>query len=242
MRLLRLNTFLVMVLSSFLMASTLAGCCGGGDDAKTVNVESSDSSSKKDGKKDKKDKKDKKKDKKDKKKDKKDDEESADKGAGKWKEEAASFEDSKEGLRKFMKACLTAHEKGKSDKLQVFTSTLAVPDHEAWFEKRFGDEAGKALAKEYGEKVLPDIPTMPKLFEQAAEKGRTDIGVFKIKDADDNDATGAQKAAIKAMKDPFTLYTVKFTEPGKDSGLSVWSFAHVKGQWRFVGKMKAADK
>lgn len=235
MRLLRLHTFLVMVLSALLMASTLAGCCGGGDDAKTVNVESSEGSSK-NKKKDKKKKDKKKKDKKKKEK------ESSDKGAGKWKDEAASFSEDKEGLRKFMKACLTAQQKGKAEKLQTFTSTLAVPDHEAWFEKRFGGETGKALASEYDDKVLSKLDKMSELFAKVDEKGRTDIKVFKIKDADDNDATGAQKTAIKAMKDPFTLYTVKFVEPGKDSGLSVWSFAHTKGQWRFLGKMKAAKK
>lgn len=149
---------------------------------------------------------------------------------------ALAAEESAETLQKAVSEIVQAAKAGEKDKVEKLCGDLVLPDPAKWFTEVFGEAAGKKLAEEYA--ALPK-PEIAKMFLKAAEAGRTEVRILKIEKADDKNATGLQQDAIKAMTKPVALYTAKLVEPGKEAGLSVWSFVWADGAFRLAGKMKA---
>jgi len=149
---------------------------------------------------------------------------------------AMAAEETADGLKATVQAIVDAAKAGKGEEVQKLTEALFLPDAGKFFTEVFGEELGKKLADEYAR--LPK-PELAKLFEKVAKDGRTNVTAWKIAGADDENATGLQKEAIKAMKKPVALYSVRMAEPGKTSGMTLWSFVYVDGAFRIAGKMRA---
>jgi len=144
--------------------------------------------------------------------------------------------ESANGLKTTITAIIDAAKAGQTDKVKDLSKALVLPDPGKFFSGVFGDATGEKLADEYAKLPKEQIA---ELFLKCARSGRTNVRVIKIDKADDANATGLQKAALGAMKNPIALYTVKLTEPGKSSGTSVWSFVYDGGAFRLGGKMRA---
>jgi hypothetical protein len=124
------------------------------------------------------------------------------------------------------------------DQQREMGEALALPDASAFFQSTFGPELGGTLAAEYTQQAAK-LPTIGSFFEVNRAKGRTRIFIEVLLKADDENANGFQQAAVRAMVRPIPLYTVNLVEPAKDIGASLWSFVHLDGKFRFIGKLKA---
>lgn len=142
--------------------------------------------------------------------------------------------DSAEALRTLNEQILAAD----GEKQAALIKGLALPDSAAWFKKTFGDEVGAKLDAEY-QGLLKDLEGgLAKLYAKCKADGQTAVRAIRLEKAGP-EATGLQNSAFEAMKTPAVLYTVKLTKPDEKLGMSLWSFAHVDGAFRLVGKMRA---
>ncbi len=152
----------------------------------------------------------------------------------------SAYPETKEGLTKLIQDVLAAsQDAAQKDKLATLIKDMRLPNHEAWFKKTFGDEKGGKLATEYADSLKKFDEEITKFFAGAVKDGKTQVSVMVIKSPDDKDATGLQKDALSAMKEKATLYTVRLTKPGEESGTTLWSFVYVDGGFRLAGKMRA---
>ena len=148
--------------------------------------------------------------------------------------------DSEAGLRAAIEELLAAGKAGDANKVEAIARGMVLPDHEAWFRRTFGAELAPKLAAEY-EKL---IATLEKEFEgllaQVIKENRTTVRIKSFRKADDPEANGNQKRALRAMKTKVTLYSARLVRAeDKVGGIHFYSFVHTGGAFRFLGKMKA---
>ncbi len=142
-------------------------------------------------------------------------------------------------LKKIFQDLLSDHNAGNADKVKTAIQGLKLANHEKWFADTFGAEKAKGLIAEYDEMLAVFEQEFGKLLEKVVKGGETDVLVFlSVPGGAMSEATGLQKDAIAAMKNPCPLFTVKFVKPGERSGVSVWSIVAQDGSFRFVGKMR----
>jgi hypothetical protein len=146
---------------------------------------------------------------------------------------AAAYEEGPDGLKKLAQD-LTTKDAAEAEALG---KTLALPDAQKFFTETFGPELSGQLATDYAGEV-GKLGTLHGFFKMNQAKGRTEVNVSKHTSPDDESQNGYQEAAIRAMKTPVALYTIRVVEPGKDLGSSLWSFAWVDGGFRYLGKLK----
>lgn len=147
-----------------------------------------------------------------------------------------AYANNDDGLKKLMEDIVAAKKAGDKEKVSRLYQGLLVPNYEAWFKKTFGEEKGVKTAVEYKELTAKFEEDMNKWFDQILEKGGPEIQVTHVEKADDPEATGAQKTALAAMKQPIALYTARFAP----AQIKLWSFAYIDGGFRLVGKMRMA--
>lgn len=157
---------------------------------------------------------------------------------------APKYPDSADGLKKLAEDLYALAKAGDTEKLEAAARELILSDPQAWAEKTFTDASMAAkVAGELGE-VKKDADRfaheIAKLFADRVEKGQSEISVLRVENADDENATGAQKRVLAAMKAPTALYTVKFKAPDAEAGFSLWSFVYVDNGFRLIGKLKSA--
>jgi hypothetical protein len=151
--------------------------------------------------------------------------------------EPIKYAESPEGLEKLTQDMLAAVKDGNKERAAELAKSMILPNYEAWFVKTFGEEKGKSLAEQYAGQAATFDKDAVKLFEDQLRQNRTNIKAYKLESADDNNGTGAQRAAIAAMKEKAPLYGVRLVEPGKTAGMHLWSFVYVDGTFRHAGKM-----
>jgi hypothetical protein len=149
-------------------------------------------------------------------------------------EEAERYSDSNDGLKRQVSEIRAAIKAKDQKKIDELLEGLKLPDYERWFRRTFGEAPSAALAAEY-KKGFDTWNQLPDFLGYNLEKGDAAITIARVTKPDDQAATGAQQAALKAMKTivPVALYAVSL------DGRSLWSFVHSDGQFRLVGKMRA---
>lgn len=117
---------------------------------------------------------------------------------------------------------------------------LLLPDPRAWFGHAFGADHPRldALVTEYEAKAA-QLPTLPGAVRARIEAGQSERLIERFIDPEDDLATGYQAIALRNLAKPIGLYSLRMLKPDADSGWHLWSFAHVDGQFRFVGQMLA---
>lgn len=126
------------------------------------------------------------------------------------------------------------------DRLARITKDLSLPDPKGFYTRTFGAEHADALVAE----LASENSTR---FADDAPKGMRDLydhgyvaATGHCFDKPDDAATGYQNVALRAMKQPAPLCTMRFSKPGEPDGdFTLWSFAYVDGAWRMIGKTKA---
>jgi len=125
--------------------------------------------------------------------------------------------DGKAAVESAAKGMLDAVASGDTDRVKGKLLDLAMTPEDAGklFGAVYGGDLGAKVAKGWEEEVFAELPKLVRPFKRAGEEGQTEITVQCITSADDAEATGLQKDAIKAMKTKTALYTVKFVKPGE---------------------------
>lgn len=160
----------------------------------------------------------------------------ADAGEGETEVEV-SFPPTESGLAKLMGQLNRSIASGDGAEYERLMRSLRLPDHEAWFREHFRERAARRLAEEY-EPIHEEIGQMKGVLEGYLDKGLKNIEPYKFGDPEAPSATGYQSRALEAMTDPVPLYSVRLSDETRDKAFHLWSFVHVGGTFRFVGKMK----
>ena len=148
--------------------------------------------------------------------------------------------DSPEGLKAVIEELLAAGKAGDATRVEAIARGMVLPDHEAWFRRVFGAELAPKLAAEYEKLIATLEKEFDALLAQVIKENRTTVRVRSYSSADDADANGHQKRALRAMKAKVTLYSARLTRAeDKVGGIHFYSFVHTGGAFRFLGKMKA---
>lgn len=141
------------------------------------------------------------------------------------------------GLQTLIKELLAARAAGDSDRTYILTESLRLRDYEAWFARIFGDELGPKLAADY--KIqFDDIELLADTLAALSEQGRSEIAIERFESVQDLKAVGYQIAALKAMKSPVTLFSVRMQTSDGKKPFHIWSFIHDGKSFRYAGKMK----
>lgn len=154
--------------------------------------------------------------------------------------ETAAYPDTPEGLTKLCKEAITLAKGGKRAELAAKVKGFVIPNADAWFKRTFGPETGAALSEEYATGQSQMEASLARSFMTAAEEGQSDVRVFKFTQPDQEGITATQKKIMGAMVVKSPLYSVYLTQPGEDTGMHLYSFVYVDGNFRMAGKMKAA--
>jgi len=107
----------------------------------------------------------------------------------------------------------------------------------AWWIGEFGEKLGLELYTNYVSGEELGAESISTICGEMQRAGKTEIRVVKIESADDKNGNAFQGAALKAMARPIALYTVRFTKPGEPLGTTLWSFAKIDGEFRYLGRM-----
>jgi len=116
---------------------------------------------------------------------------------------------------------------------------LDMPDAEGWFCAQFGAELGSALAEEYNAVRRSLGNDFVNLVKGLRGRKQTSVRVILVRTARDPDANEVQRRALQLMKQPTSLYEVRFGRPGVPGGHVIHSFAYIDGMFRYLGKMQA---
>ncbi len=120
---------------------------------------------------------------------------------------------------------------GDKEKAASYFSSLAIPDHAAWFTKTFGPMEGARMEAKYAE-LLPKAPSdIRGRFEYALKGERTNVGVqVWQKSAPLQGAAGL--ALFAAMNQPTALYSVEGRSPKEQYATFIGEFVYVEGGFR----------
>jgi hypothetical protein len=152
------------------------------------------------------------------------------------------YPDTLEGFEEMSNTLVTAVRDGNQSRVERIAKSWKLAQPKPFFEKTFGPELAPALAAEHTDTVGGfEKDVFKGLTKIIVGDGKTKARVSRHTDPDDETARGYQVRALKKMKTPVALYTLRLTTPEKESGFSLWSFAYVDGGFRLIGKMKQVD-
>jgi hypothetical protein len=146
------------------------------------------------------------------------------------------------GLKAAITELLAAGKAGDANRVEAIARGMVLPNHEAWFRRVFGAELAPKLAAEYAQLIETLEKEFDGLLAQVIKEHRTSVRVRACRNADDPEANGHQQRALRAMKTRVTLYSARLARAeDKVGGIHFYSFVHVDGAFRFVGKMRALE-
>jgi hypothetical protein len=154
---------------------------------------------------------------------------------------AKEYADSVDGFRALATDWVAAAKAGKLADVKAMATDLRLPASKAWFADNFGDEAASRLEVEYTQYFGEFEQSLEGLVSVVKTDGRDQIEVRRHTDPADVTATAYQVDALRAMKKPLAFSTLQLRKAGATDPLdrvTVWSFVHVDGKYRLVGKMK----
>ena len=151
---------------------------------------------------------------------------------------AFAYEESTAGLKKLFQDMLAAIADRDRRYARHLAKTLVLAEPEAWFKTAFGTRLGEALFAEY-EPLTPDFASFADLVTQLHDNKQTRFVVERFNDADSDAATGYQALALKKMRKPVPLYSVRAVDRDNERVFHAWSFVYQDGFFRWIGKTRA---
>ena len=149
-----------------------------------------------------------------------------------------AYDDTEQGLeRLFNELIVTLRDKDRESDAARLAESLQLPEPGTWFRDHFG-KRGNKLASQYS-KIPPDIGRLATLIREAVvDTNQSQVKVDKFTSKDEPNAVGYQLRALEAAQKPLSLYSVRLSSPVDKTVSHIWSFVHVDGTFRFVGKLK----
>jgi hypothetical protein len=147
--------------------------------------------------------------------------------------------DTAEGLKKVFEDLLAATRAGDQAKVTAMAKNLMLPNPDASFKRLFGDGPGGAVAAQYQRDAAKLEGGLFKEMQLRLKRNQTQVQVDRIEQPNDPKANGNQKRALERMQMKVPLYSVRMVAPGERLGFHMYSFAHVDGGFRWLGRMDA---
>jgi hypothetical protein len=148
-----------------------------------------------------------------------------------------AYPESTDGLKAELTDFLGTWASKDGDRARAIMASLHMPDAEAWFKATWGDAAGSRLSSEYAQNARY-MDEMQHVVMKLAQDGVTEVSVQRFDRTGDPDETKYQSEALRAMKAPVPLYSVRITRPGHRLGQHFYSFVYRDGTFRLIGKTK----
>ncbi len=145
-----------------------------------------------------------------------------------------------EGLKQQLTELATALDRGEELSISAHSAALVLPDAQVWFRERFSARTSRRVWNNY-EKIANNMGQVSELIAKLRADGLGEPIVARYQKVDDLDAVVYQTKALKAMKITDPLYSVRYTSPDKQV-FHLWSFVHVGGNFRYIGKMSEISK
>jgi hypothetical protein len=153
-----------------------------------------------------------------------------------------TYEATTAGFDELAKDLVVAVKDDDESAFEAIVKAFELPNAKIWFETTFGPEAGARLLAEYDASPMKDWKRgYPELRKLVVDQGRDTITTSRHDSPDDDMATGHQANALRAMKQKVPLYRIQLTRPDGSKSFTLWSFVHVDGKFRFIGKTKQSQ-
>ena len=145
------------------------------------------------------------------------------------------------GLAAQLGELFVAQESGEEAIIELHVATLGLPKPRTWFRDHFGAKRARRLVRGY-QPIADNLEQVANLMKKLRSDGLSELAVSKHQLVDDYQAVVYQTRALKVMQIAAPLYSVRFQSKPKDKVFHLWSFVHVDGRFRYVGKMKTLAK
>lgn len=139
-------------------------------------------------------------------------------------------------LKAFATELMTAA-RDDEKKLKDLLTKAALPDPKTWYVRVFGAEAGGRQAALHEGRFGVYLEEVSFAFRKMAERGYTEVHVYRIDDGSDKRAMERQKLAFKWMQERVALFSVVYKDPERSEGRTVHSWVKVDGFWRLIGNL-----
>ncbi|HXY04579.1 MAG TPA: energy transducer TonB [Terriglobales bacterium] len=144
----------------------------------------------------------------------------------------AAYPASPDGLKLLIRDVFTAMKSKDDQSVSAYFSSMALPEHTAWFTKTFGPAEGARMDAKYAN-VLSGLPENLKgIFEYARKDDRTNPEVSLVEKS--GEASGLGRAVVDAMLTPIPLYVASGSNPKQRFGVAIGDFFYVDGAFRFM--------
>ena len=152
-------------------------------------------------------------------------------------DKSKSEADRSKQLKVLVEQFLSATKANDKNKVAELTAELKLPKPAAFFASFYDAENARRLTAEHDRFARSFEEQLPRLFASMVKRNRTTLDIIRHTTTNSK-ATGNQNNALKAMKTPIALYSVRFVEPGKRLGTHVYNFVHFDGAFRLAGAMR----
>ncbi|MFZ0819880.1 MAG: energy transducer TonB [Candidatus Acidiferrales bacterium] len=150
------------------------------------------------------------------------------------------FDNSASGLKRLMQDVMKTAAGGDQSKLQDLTSSLVLPNADAWFTRVFGPDLGSRFALDYDQRVSSLPRSIAMSFTQAAGNKFTSVEVQRFTKTCDSAADDDEYPLLFSRKEQEPLSRVRFENGGMYQAIRYFAFAD--GYFRYVGQLGVNDE
>jgi hypothetical protein len=152
------------------------------------------------------------------------------------------YADTAADFDRFARELVRTVQEGRQADFRRMAAATGLADPAGYFTQVFGAKIGAQLAAEYADGPFGHFErAWPDLRAAVVDEARSTVTTSRHTDPDDETATGYQTIALRNMRQPVALYRLRLARADGDDGLALWSWAHVNGRFRMLGKMKQVE-
>ena len=145
-----------------------------------------------------------------------------------------SSPDSPEAFRAYLSKLANAAPKATEKQFAALAGEIALPDHRAWFIRRFGEDEGQKLSNQY-EKSLPSLlQTLRRELAFSSPGPSTEFRVERWSQEKAILAEGLDKVILAALKEPDSYYKVSRGWAASGARFPFAVFFYADGAFRYV--------
>jgi hypothetical protein len=154
----------------------------------------------------------------------------------------ADYPDTAAGFDRYAHDLIRTIAEGREADFTAIARTTELPAPRGWFAEVFGAEAVQRLASEYESSPFDNFErSWDDLREIVVHESRSTVTTSRHVDPGDDLATGYQVIALRRMKRPVALYRLRLSAADGSKVFAIWSWVHVDGRFRLVGKLKQLE-
>jgi hypothetical protein len=152
------------------------------------------------------------------------------------------YPDTQAGFDRFAQELIDNVREGRRAEFMDLAGTVALPDPATWFGLVFGEDRAARLVEEYEAGPGPRFANIwDELRTVVVHESRSTVTTSRHLDPNDELATGYQVTALRQMQAPIALYRLRLSRADGSNIYALWSWVHIAGRFRLVGKMKQVD-